>query len=213
MVDIRQKLRQRFASAGLSESQPSEVGSSSDLFFIGEGTSVRVVVLERALWADRQAIMDSVMRASASAGKVSRTYLALPKTAASITDARLFQERGIGLFTYDQRNIEEALPARYFENASPIPPQVNGAATNELENELRELRAEFDMLQRDMRQLKEELASSKNAPTPSQIVTTFTARTPLPEVQVAENLPTFFTGNPWVEVLSKRGREEPAFVG
>jgi len=174
---------------------------------------VRVVVLERERWSDRQAIMDSVMRASASTGKASRTYLVLPKMAASITDARLFQERGIGLFTYDQRNIEEALPARYFEDSRTISAEMDNKATDQLESELRELRADFDTLQRAMQELKEELASSRSGPTPSEIVTTFTARAPLPEVQVAQNLPTFFTGNPWVEVLSRRGRGEPAFVG
>jgi hypothetical protein len=30
----------------------------------------------------------------------------------------------------------------------------------------------------------------------------------LPSIAAPGNPPTFFAGNPWVEVLSKRGREE-----
>ncbi len=198
-------------SAGLRESPLTESGPNPDILFEGDGTSVRVVILDHALWADRRAIMDSIMRASASAGKVSRTYLALPKAVACLTDARLFQERGIGLFTYGQRNVEEALSARYFETASAAQHQLDKTITPRLENELRELHAEFSMLQQTVQHLREELASSKRLPVPEEPVQTFKLRD-RPQVQVAEDLPTFFAGNPWIEVLSRRGREEAAIV-
>jgi len=182
------------------------------MFFEAEGTSVRVVILDQALWADRQKVMDCIMRASASAGKVSRTYLALPKTAASVTDARIFQERGIGLFTYDQRNIEEALPARYFEVTNAFPHHVDDTTTSQLQNELRELRVEFAELEQAVQHLKEQLESSKEVFSPSRPAPAFTSRKQLPEVQVVASLPTFFAGNPWVEVLSRRGREEIGIV-
>ena len=184
------------------------------MFFKGEGACVCVVILDHARWADRRAVMDSIMRASACAGKASRTYLALPKTAASLADAGLFQEYGIGLFTYDQRNVEEALPARYFEisdSAASLGETV--AAGGQLRNELRELHSELGMLQRVVQQLKEELASLAKSVASKEFVRTVAPHNSLQGVHVVESLPTFFSGNPWLEVLSRRGREEAAIAG
>jgi len=151
------------------------------------------------------------MRASASAGKVNKTYLALPKIAAALTDARLFQEHGIGLFTYDQRNIEEALPARYFETAA-APPEVEDPEASQLEKEVQQLRAEFAALEQAVRDLKEGLVSSKSPATLEEEVQTYMPERPRTGLQVTDNLPTYVVGNPWVEVLSRRGRGESAIV-
>jgi len=157
--------------------------------------------------------MDSVMKASALAGKVSRTYIALPKVAASLADARLFHDRGIGLFTYDQRNVEEALPARYFETANGTQQQTDETATGQLENEIRELRAQFDMLERTVQHLSEQLAASREIHSVREPARTLSPPSPLSDIAVVHNLPTFFAGNPWVEVLSRRGREEATIAG
>lgn len=183
------------------------------MFFEGEGAHVCVVVLDQALWADRRVFMDSVMKASALAGKVSRTYIALPKVAASLADARLFHDRGIGLFTYDQRNVEEALPARYFETANATQHQADKTATGQLENEIRELRAHFDILERTVQDLNEQLAASREMRPARKLVRIPSPPSSLAEIGVVDNLPTFFAGNPWVQVLSRRGREEAAIAG
>lgn len=174
----------------------------------GSGASVRVIILDQALWTDRRAVMDSMMRASASVGKSSRTYLALPKTAASVTDAGLFQERGIGIFTYDHRNIDEALPARYFETITTAEHEVDKATTLQLENEFRELRTEFSMLEQTVQHLREELTSSSKIRPADESAQTLTPRVRSADVPVLGDLPAFFAGNPWIEVLSRRGREE-----
>ena len=158
-------------------------------------------------------MLDSLMRTSALAGRVNRTYLAIPKSTASIVDARVFEGIGIGLFTYDQRNVEEALPARYFEvnehahsgAADPVPTQ--------LESELRELRIQFDSLENVVRQMKEELASVRETRTPERSVQTVAQPNPAQGISLASSLPGFFMGNPWVEVLSRRGREENTIAG
>ncbi len=182
------------------------------MLFQGEGTSVRVVLLEESLWTNRQAFLNSIMKASALAGKSNRTYLALPKTAASLTDAKLFHERGIGLFTYDHRNVEEALPARYFEITTMSLPQTDRVATDQFENEIQELRSQIDILERTVQGLSEELLSLKRvrppeASTSSSVETLFPTHAP-PSIAPIDDLPTFFAGNPWVEVLSRRGGEE-----
>lgn len=192
---------------------PSESDVNPDIFFKGEESCVCVVILDHGLWADRQAVMDSIMRASISVGKASRTYLALPKAAASLIDARLFQERGIGLFTYDQRTVEEALPARHFETATISQPQSDGSTAGRFESELRGLRIEFDMLEQAVKQLREELASVRKASASEQIVRPIASSNSLQQVHIADNLPTFFAGNPWLEVLSRRGRDETTFAG
>jgi len=183
------------------------------MFFKGDGACVCVVILDHTRWADRRAVMDSIMRAAACAGKASRTYLALPKTAASLADAGLFQEYGIGLFTYDQRNVEEALPARYFEinDAASLPGET--VSSGQLRNELRELHSELGVLQRVVQQLKDELTLLRNSAASKELVQTLTTHNNLQAVRVVETVPTFFSGNPWLEILSRRGREEEAIAG
>jgi hypothetical protein len=157
--------------------------------------------------------MDSVMKASALAGKANRTYLALPKVAASVADARLFHDRGIGLFTYDQRNVEEALPARYFETATATRNEADETVTGQLQNEIRELRAQFDILERTVQQLNEQLAAHREISPTREPVRSPSPPSSLADIGVVHNLPTFFAGNPWVEVLSRRGREEATIAG
>lgn len=166
-----------------------------------------MIILDESLWADRQAFMNSIMKASALAGKSNRTYLALPKSAASITDARLFHERGIGLFTYDHRNVEEALPARYFEMTAAAVPKTDRAATDQFSNEIRELRAQIDTLERTVQSLSEELMALRRVRSPAESLETAPPARALPPIAVADNLPIYFAGNPWVEVLSRRGGE------
>jgi hypothetical protein len=206
LLNIRQRIRQRFMSAGLAESPIIDSGANPDMLFQGEDTSVRVVILDESGWANRQAFLNSIMKATALAGKSNRTYLALPKNAASLTDARLFHERGIGLFTYDHRNVEEALPARHFEMATVAVRQANEAADDRFENEIRELRAQIDSLERAVQSLSEELMSLRHTSSPESVQTFPMADTFRP-IAAPDNLPTFFAGNPWIEVLSKRGRE------
>lgn len=195
-------------TAGLAESPIVDLGPNPDMLFQSEDTSVRVIILDETSWANRQAFLNSIMKATALVGKSNRTYLALPKSTASLTDARLFHERGIGLFTYDHRNVDEALPARYFEMATARAPQTNKASNDRFENEIRELRAQIDTLERTVQSLSEELMSLRHMPSTPDPVEAFAPTRTLGPSATVDNLPTFFAGNPWVEVLSRRGREE-----
>ena len=208
LLHIRQRIRQHFANASFVESPVADDGPSPEMFFQGEDTSIRVVILDEPGWANRQAFLNSIMKATALAGKSNRTYLALPKSVASLTDARLFQQRGIGLFTYDHRNLEEALPARHFEMATAAVHQTREGVDHRIENEIRELRAQIDTLERTVQSLSEELMSLRRMPSASEPVESFPSTRALVPITVAESLPTFFTGNPWLEVLSRRGSEE-----
>ena len=184
-------------------------GPSPDMLFQSEDTSIRVVILDEPGWANRQAFLNSIMKATALAGKSNKTYLALPKSAASLTDARLFHERGIGLFTYNHRNVDEALPARYFEIATAAVHQAGERIDHRLENEIRELRAQIDTLERTVHSLSEELVSLRRVPSAPEPVDVFPSTRTLTTIDAVESLPTFFAGNPWLEVLSRRGREDP----
>jgi hypothetical protein len=208
LFNIRQRIRHHFESASLVESPVVDDGSSPPMFFEGKDTSICVVILDEPGWANRQAFLNSIMKATALAGKSNRTYLALPKSVASFTDARLFQERGIGLFTYDHRNLEEALPARYFEIATAAAHQTREGVDHRLENEIRELRAQIDTLERTVHSLSEELMSLRRMPFTPEPVEAFPSTRTLTTVGAVESLPTFFAGNPWLEVLSRRGKEE-----
>jgi hypothetical protein len=195
-------------TAGLAESLIADTDPIPDMLFQGEDTSVRVVILDELSWANRQTFLNSIMKVAALAGKSNRTYIALPKSAASLTDARLFHERGIGLFTYDHRNVEEALPARYFETATTAAPQTNMVSNDRFEDEIRELRTQIDILERTVQSLSEELMSLRHMPSAPEPLKALAPTRTLHPIAAMDNPPTFFAGNPWVEVLSRRGREE-----
>jgi hypothetical protein len=209
LLNVRQRIRQRFTSVGFEESIVVDNGPSPDMLFQSGDTSIRVVILDEPGWANRQAFLNSIMKATALAGKSNKTYLALPKSAASLTDARLFHERGIGLFTYDHRNVDEALPARHFEMATGAVRQTREGIDHRLENEIRELRAQIDTLERTVHSLSEELMSLRRVPSAPEPVDVFPSTPTLTTIDAVESLPTFFAGNPWLEVLSRRGREDP----
>ncbi len=212
-LDVRQKLRQRFLSAGLAECSSSMTDPKPDLFFQTDGATACVVILECDHWADRQALLGSLLRASALVGKANRTYLAIPKSTASIVDARPFHERGIGLFTYDQRNMDEALPARHFE-MNNLPPSVAQAPISaQLETELHELRIQFDLLETVVQQLKEEVASARERGIPERAFPAVAQPNPPQGITIMNGLPAFIAGNPWVDVLSRRGREGSTIAG
>jgi len=84
--------------------------------------------------------------------------------------------------------------------------------STQLEAELHELRAQFASLEAIVRQLKEGLASIRETRTAERLVQT-APPDPAQEMSLASSLPGFFTGNPWVEVLSRRGREEDTIAG
>jgi len=212
-LDVRQKLRQRFLSAGLAECSSPMTDPRPDLFFQTDGTTACVVILECDHWADRQALLDSVIRASALGGEANRTYLAIPKSTASIVDARPLQERGIGLFTYDLRNVDEALPARHFEVNSPPAAVAQAPISAQLQTELHELRIQFDLLEKVVRQLKGEVTSARERGMPETVVPALDQPNPPEGTTIMNGLPAFIAGNPWVDVLSRRGREGNTIAG
>jgi hypothetical protein len=207
-LDLRARLRQRFAIAGFSEALAVDAGQTPDMLFQAGTTSVRLVIVDESFWMDRQNFLNSMMRATALAGKSNRIYLALPKTAASVVDAQLFHARGIGLFTYDHRNVDEALPARYFETESIATPDDDKVKTNQFENEIKELRGQVDSLERTVQSLSEELMMLKRTNPRSEPIKPYVTPPVLPTLTASHAQPAFFSGNPWLEVLSKRGKGE-----
>jgi hypothetical protein len=177
------------------------------MLFQGGGSSIRVVILDEPFWTDRQTFLNSIIRATAFAGKSNRTYLALPKAAASLTDARPFHEQGIGLFTYDHRKVDEALPARFFETATVPLPHADKATADQFQNEVIELRTQVDTLERTVQSLSEELMSIRRTSSRQEPVKPYVPARVLPAVATPGGLPRCFAENPWVEVLSRRGRE------
>jgi outer membrane murein-binding lipoprotein Lpp len=131
----------------------------------------------------------------------------------AIADARLFLDRGIGLYIFDQRDVEEVLPARYFENTTLSPSPPSGAETDQLRNEIHDLRAQFDLLEQRIHELRQEFTASTKSRSRAEPVI---AAAPVPHpssVSIFSNVPTYLVGNPWVEVLSRRGREDATIAG
>jgi hypothetical protein len=69
------------------------------------------------------------------------------------------------------------------------------------------------MLERTVQHLSEQLAASREMRPAQEPVRTLSPPSSLSDIGVVDNLPTFFAGNPWLEVLSRRGRGEPTIAG
>ncbi len=213
-----ERIRQYFAARGFT---PSD-GGSGDLGFpilsFRDGERlVQVVVMPFSPVGNRTSILSAAMGALELKRSAHMVYLALPKLYASMIDGEIFEERGLGLITFDERRLDEVIRAKESE-----PAKAQAARPGVDEEELRGLRAKILELEALVKSLDRELRSLRRAPIaiqPAQDV----SMEPLPSrpappaspspLQGGE-LPSYFKDNPWLEILAKRGREGPdRYVG
>jgi hypothetical protein len=183
-------------------------------FLLG-ADKVHVLILKPDEMAQRNAILDALLSLSTLKFTYHLVYLATPRLFGTSIDASIFRARGIGLLFYDERRIDEAVPAQTRTEQTPRPPQQ---ADSTLVTELATLRTMYLEMERTISQLRNDLTTLR-IPQPIQDPQ---PRSPVPthEMQSQSNFPTglihtgalpsYFVNNPWLDVLSKRrGEREP----
>ena len=128
----------------------------------------------------------------------------------------LFETSGIGILRVKAGRVEELIPAR------PLPkPELESRIAGEIEERIAELRSrleiELEKLSRSVSRIEEEvedlrarLEALEGEIERMRRVPVGAPPPPEPEERVevpAEGLPEFVSDNPWIGVLSKRGRE------
>lgn len=218
---LEERIRRYFMAKGFT---PSDEGSGDKGFRIlsfrdGEQL-VQVAIMPFIPIGSRTSILSAAMSAMELKRSAHMVYLALPKLYASMIDGEIFEERGLGLITFDERRLDEAIPAKEVEPESAKASAARPGAEGE---ELRGLRAKVLELEALVRSLDRELRALREVPMVSQPAQDLALEEPLssrpappapPSPLQSGELPSYFKDNPWLEILAKRGREGPdRYVG
>ncbi len=208
-AEIDSRLTEFFASRGQRpvprDKIPADGEEKPDMAFTDGRTTTYLKVFEKDDLEERNTLLQVALSAVAYIRVANRVYLVLPKVQASIVDAAILRERGLGLIVYDSKEVEEVLPATFFEH------DVSGAKPSA---DLERLKSRISTLERTVDTLVSELSrikSLKLEPLESRRTHQEIPITVAPER--SQPLPSFLQDNPWLDILSKRGREPEQIAG
>lgn len=204
-------LKSYFQSKGM---QPilnfnSQSSKGKQFIFSGEdGHKTLVEVLSEEELRDRNAVLSLVLKSSSSIKIANEVYVALPKLYASVVDAEVLQQSGLGLITYDERRMEEAVAPQFFEHECSTPKPI---IQEDLTRNLQYLKNRLSSLEETVQMLTAEMSELKSKPvrqTPTKTMVLKGERTQPP----SSDLPSFMRDNPWVDILSRRGAEPQSYA-
>jgi len=200
-----------------AQQTPNADSNQAGLSFLVGADNVHVMVLKTQDLAQRNSIIDTVLKLSSLRNSYQTVYLAAPRLLGATIDASVFRAHGMGLLLFDERRIDEAVAPQPLQATRP---QVTPAPVQESElvSELATLKSMYFEMERNLTQLREDLKNlheapvntGRFAPQPSQPPLGGGPHEPLfvPNMSQSGALPSYFSNNPWLEVLSKRGRSE-----
>lgn len=206
MNKVGEQIKEYFLSKGhriLSSSEFSNSVEGQNLAFSDGESVIFVRILSEEELADRNSLLNAALQSLSFVGKANKVYLALPKIYATILDSEVIQNRGLGLLVFDERKVAEVILPKFFELQAPITKKL----MEEIED-LKGLKNRVLDLERTVRSLTRELSRLK-----STEVKIKELKLPAIEVPISTGLPSFFKDNPWVEILTRRGREPERAAG
>jgi hypothetical protein len=159
---------------------------------------------------NRNALLDLILHSVLFTKEANKVYVVIPKIFASIIDWRIFQEHGLGLILYDERMIEEVFQPKVFEHQ--IPEASSPIVPKEFFEEFERLKNKVLSLEQLVHNLMEELSQIKLKNKLKEVTPSIKPSKLEEKIQLNENLPSFLKDNPWLEILSKRGREQQSYV-
>jgi hypothetical protein len=194
--------------------QTTKADHGEGISFMLGADKVHALILTPDMLADRNAILDAILTLSTLQSTYQLMYLAAPRLFGASIDASLFRSRGIGLLLYDERRIEEVVPAQAMHTSQAVQPTQFDQTV--VATELATLRTMYLQMERTISQLRNDLTSIRNpqptdertpiVPVPTRLITSQADFSQ--GVMQGGQLPSYFTNNPWLEVLSKRGNGE-----
>lgn len=216
-LPIEERLRHYFLAMGAQPNTNAHEFRSGLTFSIGQ-ESLHVAILKPDDLTVRNRVIETVLGLSTHRNSSQLVYLAAPRLLGATMDAAMFRAHGIGLLLFDDRRIDEAVAAQPAQTTTAQATPVSNESA--LVGELTSLRAMYGEMERSLAQLREDMRNIQNNPRsleqPPEQVSPSTAlpREPVfhpplltPRIDEAA-LPSYFNNNPWLEVLSKRGRSE-----
>ena len=223
-LPIEQRLLHYFLAMGAQQSQDSS--NPGTLSFLMGNERVLVSILTAVDAIERNRVIGTFLRVSSLRSAGIQLYVAVPRLLGATFDAQIFRSSGIGLLLFDDRRIEETIKPQSVQSPTVMQPTLTNATPDPtVLSELASLKSMYDEMERNMNRMMAEFKLLReNAPThtlhiqspePVRFESTHRAETPFQSTMIGEGaLPSFFTNNPWLDVLSKRGKTEAApFAG
>ncbi|MCW4033673.1 MAG: hypothetical protein NWF08_09850 [Candidatus Bathyarchaeota archaeon] len=188
-----------------TKSENEEDKNTPDLIMSDNTNRIYLKIIQRESLNERNELLSSIMKSVSYLFEANIVYLALPKLYASILDGKVFRENGLGLLIYDDKGaLEEVIRPKIFPNkqmstssSSTIPIKLMDEI-NSLKDSLHSLEIEVNMLKDLVNNLKNNQKSIEIEPQIKKVKV---------EQKVnSTDFPEFMRDNPWVEILSRRGR-------
>lgn len=201
--------------------------SPGTLSFVMGSEHTLVSVLAFTDIIQRNRIIDTLLRLSSLRSGGTQLYVAAPSFLAATLDSQILRSSGIGLLLYDDRRIEEIVKPEPAQSAIGIHQASSASMDGMLIAELTALKLKYAELEKNLSCMMTKISSLQDGVSSSGSSTILRDSADVqafgslqrPEaafqtgVLSASDLPSFFTNNPWLEVLSHRGRTEPPLAG
>lgn len=209
-LPIDQRLVHYFLAMGAQQTEAAQI-PYTNLAFVSGSEKISVLILTNEEVLETNRILDTILALASLRNLSQLLYLAAPRLLGASVDAAIFRSHGIGLLLFDERRIDEALaPQRLQPSPSE---QVGAGLTTEVMTELAALKSMYAEMEHNLARLRDDVEAYQRTggnqkrfdpPLPSRIA-------PSEPTFVGSNvpgtpLPPFFVNNPWLDVLSKRGR-------
>lgn len=211
-LPIEDRLLHYFLAMGAQPAGRAEI-PQNNLGFISGSEKTYVVILRSEDLLQRNKVIEAILSLTSLRNSSQLLYLAAPRLLGGSIDAAIFKPYGIGLLLFDERRIDEAVPSQPSQR-SEMNQQVAQSPDPSVVTELASLRSMYAEMERTIATLREDLKAFKQDsgthmdPTEPSPPTHITRAEPMfanPNLPAGE-LPSFFANNPWLDVLSKRGR-------
>jgi hypothetical protein len=199
------------------DSSPS--GDNSLISFTVGSEKIIVRILTANDMLQRNRILEVLLHLTCLRSGNNQIYIVVPRLLGASLDAQVLRSQGIGLILFDERRIEETVKPRQVttsvqphSSASTVDPSVLSELATlksmyaQIERTIEQIRAEFNSLKEDTPTQSPRLERHQQNLDFEPVM--HPPQTPISPSQ--EPLPSFFTNNPWLDVLSKRGRPEVA---
>jgi hypothetical protein len=209
-LSIEDRLLHYFLAMGAQQST-SAPSTQNNLTLVSGTDTIHVMILTRDALAQRNAIIETLLDLASMRGTANQLFLAAPKVLGATIDAAVFRSYGIGLLLFDDRHIEETVPPQtiFARPQTPVASTPDSMVLRELSN-LKSMYQDMELtitkMRGELEHYKDELGRNHSTlePTPSPVV--------MPNRPTLDgpsgHLPSFFENNPWLDVLSRRGRSE-----
>jgi hypothetical protein len=173
---------------------------------------IHTAILKSDAFLQKSKVMESMMNLAHLTRSVNQVYLAAPRLIGTTLDADIFRSQGIGLLLFDDRRIDETVAPQSFrasgqEQYDPIPNTALATEVARLKSMYWEMERTVARLREDLKTFQQNISSTQEAHV--RISSPIAHEEPR-FTEVSAGLPSFFSNNPWLDVLSKRGREEAA---